>query len=196
MFTKLNNIWLKNTSKNHIRNTNTTISCINSSVSLFVYRYVKKLHSAPLNKLQVLKTNTRKSKIWFRPVKSICGDPLKHWMTFINSRARSIFMMPLFTVLRVLSAGPIVFERADVKWVCQCAHWPIYQVNSLQVTITVKWEHVPINSTARPHIRSLSVPLPIESTCWCHAGFLSTHTFSHISLYVLYGDGDKSSAVC
>lgn len=39
-------------------------------------------------------------------------------------------------------AEPIVCGPANDKWVCQGARWPIYQVNGVQVIITVKWGHV------------------------------------------------------
>lgn len=109
----------------------------------------------------------------------------------------STFKKALLMALRVPMAAAIVFKEVQVKWVCQCAHWPIYQVNSLRVTITVKWEHVPIYSTARSHIRSLSFPHPIESTFWCHTDFSSCslfiQTLRHISHLL---NVTQSVAVC
>lgn len=142
---------------------------------------------------EIFQNQYKMSNNWFTPLKFKCGDPLKDWMTLELTLWNSIFKTALFTALCVLLAGTIVFNLANVKWVCQCARWPIYQVNSLQVTITVKWEHVPINSTARSHIRSLSVPHPIESTFWCHTGFLFIQTLSHNLLYVLHGECDTKA---
>ena len=48
MFTNVNNIWLQSISKTHVNTYKNTISCIKSSVFLFVCSPVKKLHSALL----------------------------------------------------------------------------------------------------------------------------------------------------
>lgn len=76
---------------------------------------------------------------------------------------------------------PLFVQLADAYWSYQDAHWPIYQVNGVQVTITIKWDHVHINSTANTLITSPLSPSQIKPCFLWQRCFLFKQASGHIA---------------